>query len=251
MPNVGGGIGANITSWLNRSTSSPGTFAGGPFNGHSSLTTGLVSYWALENTADSKGSNTLTNTGTVTFAAGKHNNAASFSGAGEQTLSRGGASGLSISAVTGFTMSGWFRQTNIGVARAWLSKFDIGNNLYEYLLYNTGGNLTFDVIGGTGDYGDVTSTSSGALANATWYFVIAGWDPTDQKCFLKVDGGAATQGSALPSPPYNDNSVPFLINADAGAGPTAILIDEVGLWNRVLSSQERSDLYNAGAGLFY
>ena len=46
------------------------------------LTDNLVSYWKLDessgNAADSVGSNTLTNTNTVTYSAGKINNGADF-----------------------------------------------------------------------------------------------------------------------------------------------------------------------------
>ena len=52
------------------------------------LTDNLVSYWKLDessgNAADSVGSNTLTNTGTATYAAGKINNGVVVNGSSQR-----------------------------------------------------------------------------------------------------------------------------------------------------------------------
>ena len=62
-----------------------------PWSSGSSLLTGLVSWWNLDETsgtrADSVGSNHLTDVNTVGYAAGKIGNAASFVAANNETLS--------------------------------------------------------------------------------------------------------------------------------------------------------------------
>jgi hypothetical protein len=54
----------------------------------------------------------------------------------------------------------------------------------------------------------------------------------------------------------NDSSVgssgiPFLIGSNGDTYTFPSSIDEVGVWNRLLSDQEVSDLWNGGAGLTY
>lgn len=70
---------------------------------------------------------------------------------------------------------------------------------------------------------------------------------------IQVNNGtpdsAATSGTAP-----NTSAAEFRIGAREYAGFEGYfdgLIDQVGIWKRVLTAQERTDLYNAGAGLSY
>src|SRR5262245_14346654 len=68
-----------------------------PFNGHATLTTGLISYWKMDETdgtrSDSVGSNHLTDNNTVVGAAAKRSLGALFVAANDESLTRSSVAG--------------------------------------------------------------------------------------------------------------------------------------------------------------
>jgi hypothetical protein len=71
-------------------------------------------------------------------------------------------------------------------------------------------------------------------------------DATANKLYSSLNGAAANETAATG---FNTSTADFIIGEHTFYWNG--LIDEFGFWSRVLTAQERTDLYNAGAGLFY
>src|SRR5690606_34680305 len=86
-----------------------------------------------------------------------------------------------------------------------------------------------------------------------WYHAVFGWDHVNGLSFLIVNNGSP---EVLPVASIHKTSHAFRIGAHSSASSPvdSVLdgqVDEVLCWNRLLTSEEIAELYNAGAGKFY
>lgn len=206
----------------------------------SSLLTGLEVYYPLSSTADSVGSRTLTNTNTVTFTTGKVGNAASFSQgnwltrASDTTLQTGGKS---------FTLACWFKR-------------DISLNSGDCNIAEKGGEwaITY-LVSGDPEIQFRTSGSfqwrrAGLAYDTNWHLVMC-WVDEDANTFgLQIDNGAPVTGAFTS---YSSDANALYIGGFNAFGYSRWkgLIDEFGYWSRVLTTNERTALYNSGSGVTY
>lgn len=224
-----------------------------PFANHGSLSNDLVSYWALDEVSGVRydsvtdTGNDLTDNNTVGSDTGVNNLAASFVGASSESLSR-----ASFVAPNSYTIAGWFKGTAAdnggnGVIAA------IGSwpNSVQFSVHFATEN-TFRHFAGDGS-GFVAATSVIPASDDDWHFFAAYFDTADKTPHIIVDDGDPddiTAPDALGGTPYRTAAT---LEFSTNAGPTYLtgLVDEVGIWSRVLTAQELADLYNSGAGLFY
>ena len=224
------------------------------------LTDNLISYWTLDEAsgtrADSHGSNDLTDNNTVASAAGKISNAGDFEKANNEYLSHADNADLSFSGADPFTISAWVNlESNDGTMNV-VAKFNAAGDTGGYFLrYNQGLNR-FDFRVGADDgasgtnLGQVQANNFGAPSTATWYFLVAWHDPVNDVLGISVNGTVNTNAHATN---VFDDAGSFCIGrlGDFNGQYWDGLIDEVGLWNRVLTSDERAELYAGGSGLAY
>lgn len=102
-------------------------------------------------------------------------------------------------------------------------------------------------------YGGGTTVNLGSVLNAGsgWHFVAVMYDGGGGCCGVvtaQVDNGAIFQ--VTPEQIYGDNSNSMFFGYIAGNSMTGV-VDEVGVWTRVLTLAERQDLWNSGNGHFY
>lgn len=199
-----------------------------------------VAYWRLEEASgsrfDSVGANTLTDVNTVTQNTGKVGFAADFVRVNSESLSIASNASLQMGVDVDFTLSAWVWLATVGAAHTIMDK---GSFAGEYRLDVTNGaQARFYIAGGA-------NVSSGAMTATAWHLIFAWYDQANLN--VQVDNGAITQvASAVDAPA---GAAPFQLGTDPGAG--AFMngrIDEAAIWKRVLTVQERSDLWNAGAG---
>ena len=201
----------------------------------------------------SGGTNNLTDnstTGTVQSVAGvgSTGGAAGFTAANTQMLSRASTPDLSLPGTSqDFTICAWVFFTNISDFRIIMVKgatIGVGSSEYELILQSgTGlrffwGNLVSPVF--------ATGTASPALN--TWFFVV-GWNDTGEGLAkIQVDNGTPdTVANAATIVGTDDFSIG---RQTSGTGtPMDGRIDSVAKWNRVLTDEERTLLYNDGLGL--
>jgi len=126
---------------------------------------------------------------------------------------------------------------------------------FEYWLYvNTNNQATFRVSStGTNQTATVQASSIGALNTSTWYNVIA-WHSNNSHIGISVNLSVNT---TLYTNGLRVGAAPFLLGANSSnftAQATTFMdgrIDETAFWTKILSSQERSDLYGGGSGNTY
>lgn len=223
----------------------------------SPLLTGLVAYWKLDeasgNAVDSHGSNTLTDTNTVTSASGKQGTARQFTGANSECLQIADNAALSMGNFD-FTIAAWVYFDSGGGSPVIAGKFSGAGENREYALwFNSGaGYLSFIISsdGTTGGQVYVDAAAFGAIATGTWYLVIGWHDSVADNISIQVNNGSIS--SFLHSAGVFDGAAPFVIGA-LGASSQYFdgRIDEVGVWKRLLTSTERGQLWNSSVGRTY
>jgi len=232
-------------------TSRRAVSVGGAANG---LLTGLVAYWKMDEAAGANNALdahtnglTLTQSASPGSAAGKIGTARTFDKASSQYFSRASEAALQCGG-SSFTIAGWFRWTSIAAATSLVTKDT--NTSREYTLDMNAGEARFYINGGAGGY--IASSGAGTIAINTWYFIAAWWSAVDQKCRIQLNNGTPAVSVEATTP--NSGATEFRVGARQYPGYPdyhAGYIDELGFWKRLLSDDDRTLLYNGGAGLAY
>jgi hypothetical protein len=225
---------------------------------HSTLPTSLVSYWDLEEASGTRydlvGSNDLTENGTggVGQAAGKtYGNGADLE-AGESdylNITDGDQTGLDI---TGdFSISMWVKPETLVDQYTIAARWSGGVGDSFLIRYQTAGNFQmFNRLSGSTS----STTVSYTMSTATWYHLVFLYDASAGSFQVYVNGTSQGTGTGLETS-MDNATVPFSFGAvKTDATPDKFfdgVIDEAGMWSKVLTSDEISDLYNAGSGLQY
>lgn len=122
---------------------------------------------------------------------------------------------------------------------------------FEHWLYvDTDNKLVFDVSSsGTVANGSIRADSIGALGTGNWYNYVA-WHDTAGILGISVNLSA---NSSTYTDGVRAGSAPFVLGAVSnGAGAFFDgRLDETGFWKKVLTDQNRVDMYNTGAGNTY
>lgn len=218
--------------------------------GANSLKKGLVAYWKLDEASgtrsDSRGTNHLTDTNTVTQAAGKIGSAAEFTAANSECLELADNAALSTGDID-FTISAWVYPTNLTGAHYIINKYNVGGVQREYLIYTSGTLLVFELFNAAGSLGFASKAN---MTTDTWWHIIAMHDSVANKAYLFVNG-VESSGNTTGGP---DNSTAgFGIGCFDGAVNNFYdgRVDEVGFWKRTLTARERATLYSGGTGRSY
>lgn len=221
------------------------------------LTDNLAAYWPLNEASgsalDAHGSNDLTETsGTIAATTGKITGARDFEAGDTEYFEIADNADVSTGDVD-FTITAWVRAESKDGNMVIVGKDTNTSGNREYNLFYRGTDrFSFEVFSAT-DSGTVLDASSfGSPSTGTWYFVVAWYDATANTMNIQVNNG--TVNSTSKSTLQASGSSVFRIGARNFSGGEAYwdgLICEVGLWKRVLTSDERTELYNSGNGLSY
>lgn len=209
--------------------------------------TGLVSWWSLNETSgtrnDSHGSNHLTDNNTVGSTTGKQGNAANFISANTEYLSRADPFVLSQ-----FTLAAWVNLTDKSTSYMIASKWGTPNKEIMMMYFQTVDRFVcFGSADGTANSAQVNADAFGAPSAGTWYFVVCQWNGSN----LTIQVNNGTANSAALASIYN-GTAPWMIGYRADSlFPMNGNVDEVVLYSRALSADEREWLYNSGTGRTY
>jgi hypothetical protein len=217
--------------------------------GSSSLLTGLVSYWKLNEASGSVVDYGDSNTGTVTNATqsasgGKFSGAVTFDGTGD-FVSVGNPSNLQLT-TTG-AISFWIYPTNITGLHFMISKGDGSNDRNGYYIFSDGVYIGCNLATDS-SYLNL-STIDYTISINSWNHIIFMWD--NDYLYEYINGNYYNSSNTIGSPTssiYN-----FLIGGDnVYSAGTIGKISAVGVWNRILTSSEAiTTLYNSGNGIEY
>lgn len=226
------------------------------------LTDNLVSYWKFDeangNAEDIHGPNDLTNNNTATFAAAKINNGCSLDGVNQCfTIADASQTGLDI---TGdISISFWWKPTSIvsGTPYYFCDKRKSsvnGQYSFAYSELGTGNSLNWYIRDSSNAASQGGTDDTGIITAGNWYHIVFCVDvsaPSATIYLNNVSKANTNTGSAATSIGNNDGQ--FLIGDAVAAGtvPANGIIDEFGIWSRLLTSDEVNSLYGGGDGLAY
>jgi hypothetical protein len=207
---------------------------------------GLVSYWDLDEVSgtryDSHGTNHLTDNNTVGSAVNAggamDGAAANFVAASNEKLSAG-----SVTPAAPWAMAGWFYiPSTVRAYATLLDGGDSGADPGHWGLYAKAPSLvtTLQLLArnGAGD----SLTGSGVVPDS-WNFVYIEFSPTPS---ISVNNGTMVTG-------VGGATTDTIFNIGK-SGPGDYFdgrADELAVWSRVLTADERAELFAAGAGKFY
>jgi hypothetical protein len=216
------------------------------------LTDSLVAYYSLDeasgNAIDAHDDNDLTDSNSVGATTGKVNGCRDFEAGSSQGFSIADNADLSFGDID-FTIACWLTLESENPGNVtWCGKA----NGALYLYYHFGNDrLAAQVFsaGGFSGQGDVAANNLGAVATATWYYVVFWHDATANTINLQVNNGTADSVSHTTG--VFEGDAAFYIGRNEFGSYWDGLIDELGVWKRVLTADERTELYNAGNGRDY
>lgn len=224
-----------------------------PFNGLVSVAN-LVSYWKLDeatgNRLDSVGTNHLTPTNAPVGAAGKIGNGCDLEFSSGQYLSHSDPTPLGDE---DWTYTAWFKRESFATVMQLIAKdHNITAGRFYSFEFNTSG-AGFFYFHRTTPEPLVNAVIAAGLDNTNWHFIVLWHDAAANTISVQLNNGTpittpytAYQPSVTVTD-FNIGSRQYPGNENYFDG----IIDEVGLWRRVLTAAERTALYNSGNGLPY
>jgi hypothetical protein len=209
---------------------------------------GLVGWWTGDGNnpstaADIAGTNSGTLNGGVTYAAGRVGNAFSFNGSGTRTNFVNIPDAASLRSTTG-TWAFWVKTTQSGSFVGFVGKADATSSLNGIVMQmdQTTGNARIEVKSGSQT---LLLNGTSRLNDGQFHFLALSFQSGGQ-VVLYVDGQQQASGTA-PTFTFNPNPLRFGTMLDTFWAPYNGLLDEVQIWNRVLSATDVQAIFAAGA----
>ncbi len=221
---------------------------------------GMVAWWKAENNAnDSVGGNNGTLMNGAAFSAGEVGNAFNFDGVNDFVLVTASIN-LDVGSCGGFTIEGWVYPTDLSVNRP-VTEFEkilgtfngsnVAGDFYVSLNGNPG--MMYANIVDTTGAGHTMNSVAGVVTTGVWQHVAVSYNQATGVGTLYRNGAIAAQqnlGNFIPQTSFTN----FLIGARTTFGSVAApsdkfagKIDELGVYNRSLSSTEIAAIFNAGS----
>ena len=222
---------------------------------NSSLATGLVSYWELEETSgtrvDSHGSNDLTDNNTVGSATGIQGTGADFEASNVESLSITDATQTGLDLSTDFSIATWVNFESYPPVQAGLvCKWQTSTGKRSWMFYVQSNELRLVTSPSgtwTGSLGGVSWTPS----NGVWYHIACTFDVSAGSVIFYLNGSQlGTAQNGLATSIYNGTS-DVVVGGNSDNYLFDGVMDEVGIWSRALSASDVTALYNSGAGIPY
>lgn len=212
------------------------------------LTTNLLYYYKLDgDSVDSVASANGTDTA-ITYSAGngKIVQGAGFNGSTSQIQ----LPNNDWSQSTGYSISAWVKTSastdqiiiardNVsGTGRMFVVRIELTSGKAEFYRFDSSTNLVTDI------------KSTSAYNDGNWHHIVAVFDNTvGSKIY--VDGSSVASDAVTTNNVSGANSIPYIGRFNGASSPMNGAIDEVGIWNRGITSAEVTSLYNGGTGIQY
>ena len=227
------------------------------WSGHENITTNELAYWNMDETDGSYCNDSLLKyNGTIVGATiaqdGKINNSYSFDGTADDDYINMGSDSAFDFTTNNFSVSLWCKPDNTGVNnRVIVSRGEWKADGWEVSMNTEEVPMLYTSQSGARQY-IYTSTS---LADGNWHFVVIVRDTSAYKGGrIYVDGvEKSVSGESLINPATSSRCL-TIGNSAGGLGDWHEYdgyLDELGIWNRALSTDEIVDLYYEGIGTTY
>lgn len=230
-----------------------------PLPASAALIDNVVSYWKVDessgNLDDAHSTNDLVNNNTATFSTGIINNGAVTASASNQffDLDSGSQTGL-LPSNSSWTINFWMNASSFA-AGTYFSGFRrwVGTTARSYLIYfeNVAGTKTafFYISVDSTAFDSVTPVVT--LNTNTWYMWTMVFTANTSIELFQNGTSIAINSTGIPAGTYTGGTGDIAIAGDGTTGDLNGTFDEIGFWNRALSSDEITELYNSGAGFQY
>lgn len=229
------------------------------YENKSYLTCGLVSYWSFDETSGTTASDSVGSVdGTVhsgSWTTGKHNNCLNLqSGPGYVDF----GVNYNWESTQARTIAGWFKTDPADTTVRILTSNDSSTDdrvMDVFMNPNDDGALGYLMEDGGSSNRLYCRADSTAMSGYTgWYHVAFTYDGSKQASGVKI----YLNGSSVSYTVYSDtltgsisgNSNHLYMNYKDGTTYDGSYVDELGLWDRELTPNDVSELYNSGAGRF-
>jgi len=213
------------------------------------LTDDLIGFWSLED--DAANTTVVDDTGNNNGTASTNtSNLSEAAKVGDGFDLDGSAENVSVTetGITADSMSiqAWV-QPDDTAANPIVSKRTSGNC---YQLAANASNEPYFIVWSGGAAGSVTDTGNAMATDGTFYHLVGTYDGSDVR--LYVNGSEVGTGDSFTGN-INDTTTAIKFGTDSPGGSNYFngTIDEIGLWNRGLTSAEVTSLYNGDSGLAY
>lgn len=219
--------------------------------GGSVLKTNLLHWWSLDETsgnrADSHGSLAMVPAGTVSAVSALVGNGSSTPSSVSNYLGTTTSDDLSA---TDFTIAGVFKTSNASYGIINRNNKASASADRQWLVLIEGGafylSVSTDGTGSTAFAGSGTGLGNGAL-----HTFFAWRDRTANTINVQVDGGTVASTSLSGATNlYNSTDPGYSMHIVGNVYPGGVN-DEIAIWNRVLTSDERAWIHNSGAWRSY
>jgi hypothetical protein len=149
-----------------------------------------------------------------------------------------------------FTLACWAWTDTTGTAKFLIGKSGVAGNREFFLQFGTTNIFTFGVYYDGTSFASRTGATFGSLALSTWAYCVCWHDSVANTLNVQVNDGAVDSvGHALGG---FDSTAAVQLGANNGAASFHQgRLDTPAMWKRVLTTAERTRLYNNGTGLAY
>lgn len=229
-------------------------FAATDVKNDANLSTSLKSFWLLNEASgttrvDSHGSNDMSDTGTVGQTSGVSGFAADFEDSIPSYLSN---SSTDYTETGDWSVSFWINPESLTTNHYVFNRNDAGLPLDMAIWVTSTGIITGEFRNPSN--AKTTYTSSVTLSTATWTHVVVTADISAATIKIYVNGSEDTSASAVSTSAttMDQNHTTINIGQNQSGGNTYDgALHDAGLWTKILTSSEVTDLYNSGARLPY
>jgi len=218
----------------------------------STLTNGLMAYWKLDessgNAVDASGNGITGTSSNISYASGKINNCYTFNGSSSKV-----AFGNVVKPTSAISFSGWYKSSSSSKDNTMIDCIGYTANFQGYSFgVNTSNQVLIYLGNNTANFLDFETNPSGAVVtinDGNWHWIAGTWDGSNVYLYLdSYKSGASTWAYTLSYSASNSLNMGFY---NYGTLWATASFDEVGIWNRVLTTSELSTLYNSGSGKQY
>jgi len=209
-------------------------------NGIDAVWDDLLAYYTADNTPnDAIGSNNGTLVNGATYGTGIINQGFSLDGVNDYVS----LPDDSFKPTGSFSVSFWAKQTVTGR----IIQFSSESPYNGVILYTFSGN-NFRVLIGDGSF---ETFSAGTISTSNYTHIVFVRDSINNVNYIYQDGNLANSFASTKNPIYPSPTITRFGSSSVGSSFWGGDLDEVGLWNRELTSSEVTELYNSGAGKQY
>lgn len=210
------------------------------------LTDGLVSYWKFNETSGTTAVDEISNYADATISGatlnqtGKLGTAFQYDGSNDNCFT---ASGLNITGANARAVWAWIYPTSsTGEQMIYASGWASASHWFAWK--TNGGKLS--LMGYSNDF-----NSNILIKNNEWSFVGVDYDGATLRLLKRESSGLTVETASKTYDTYGARQYIGINYTGTYNGPFTGKIDDIGVWNRVLTDSEITELWNNGSGLAY